>query len=507
MFFTPLRALEIQISYAQQSDVNSLPLPSSLTVLKVQFSNYHGQPVDLGRILKTCSILETLHIRVFDHTSVDGSTIPATIPLPLKSFILSGIQFSQTSLETLLLVTPHLTELKLINLYDVHPGYNMSRLRHTLSSFHFSAFHFSVRDKFLALDDIRNRMITICPEVTEWSMRPYDIHPAILQELEALPNVITTLELPRPFSHHQESCVSNASVLNNLAILHRFLCTSPHLVHLKNIHLNAFLFEGMDIHQRSSFGDLDHWSRHRSINIAVTDTAAIFPGIWACRGLRSLHINLHGHEQYGLRSPVHSRIIFGYISVVCPLLEDLQLTVSSECRRRKPKNGTSATYFTCFCMRLEGGFCLLSRLKYLTTFRLDGYSISRNSGCWPVDLNWIVAEGRTPQNRERRRNVIAQWDDKLQIEERLENERLLLGAKFTEVLALENGDYVNKAEGGLVEQLKNLGLLSEVKAVLEEMNRDGYRCFPVLDRVSFSSGITQRPVDALAYLFPNGKPR
>lgn len=507
MFFTPLRELEIQISYVQQPTVNDLPLPSSLTVLKVQLSNYHGQPVDLGRIFKECPLLETLHIRVFDYTHVDGSTISTTTPLLLKSFILSGTQFSQSSLESLLLATPHLTELKLINLIDTHPGYNMSRLVTTLSSFHFAAFHFSGRDTSQSLDDIRHKMITVCPEATEWSMRPYDIHPTILQELEALPNVITALELPRPYSHHQESCISNTSVLNNPALLHRFLCTSPHLVHLKNINLNALQFEGMDIHHRSSFDDLDRWSKYRFINATVTDTAAIVPGIWACRGLQSLHINLHGHEEYGLRSPVHSRIIFGYISLVCPLLEDLQLTVSSECRRRDPKNGTSATYCTNLCMRLEGGFCLLSRLKYLTTFRLDGYAISRNSGCWPVDLNWIIAEGNRPLNREKRRNVIAQWDDKLQIEERLETERLLTGAKFAKVLMLENGGYVSDVVGELADQLKNLGLLSEVKAMVEEMDQDGYRCFPVLDRVSFSWAITQRPVDALAYLFPNGKPR
>ncbi|KAF9130289.1 hypothetical protein BG015_004022 [Linnemannia schmuckeri] len=390
-------------------------------------------------------------------------------PLLLRSFILSGTQFRQSYLELLLAAVDPLqfTKLKLINLNDVHPGYNMTRLLSTLAPFHFSAFHFSVRDKFQTLEDIRHKMIDICPEATEWSMRSYDIVPQILQELESLPNVITTLELPRPYSYHQESCVANISVLNNSAILHRFLCTSPHLVHLKNIYLNAMQFEGMDIHRRSVFGDLDHWSKCRFTNAAVTDKDAIIPGIWACRALETLHINLHGHEEDGLRSPVHSRIVFGYISIVCPNLTDLQLTVSSECRKRNTAytKNTSQVYFTDFCMRLEGGFCLLSRLKYLTTLRLDAYSISRKSGCWPVDLNWIAAEGNKPQNRDKRRKVVAAWGDKLDIEKRLEKERLTTGARYAKALALENGDYVEEEEEeregkrrGLAGELKNLGL-------------------------------------------------
>lgn len=518
MFFSPLRELDIQISFAHMSGrdtVNTLPLPASLRVLKIQLSNYHGSNVDLGRILKECPLLETLHIRVFDYTTVEGYTISSlsskATPLPLRSFILSGTQFHQSCLELLLAaVDPQqFTELKLINLNDTHPGYTMPRLLTSLAPFRFSAFHFSARDKFQTLDDIRLKLIDLCPEATEWTLRPYDIHPTILQELESLPNVITTLELPRPYSYYQESCVSNASVQNNPSILHQFLCTSPHLVHLKNLHLNAMQFEGMDIHRRSSFGDLDRCSKYRYTNTAAISSDSITPGIWACRGLESLHIKLHGHEEYGLRSPVHSRIIFGYISIVCPNLTDLQITVSSECRKRYTVHtrSTSQAYFTDFCTRLEGGFCLLSRLKYLTTFRLDGYSISRKSGCWPVDLNWIIAEGNRIQYREMRRKVVTRWDDKLDIEKHLEKERLLTDARSAKVLALENGDYNDKEEGGLAEQLRTLGLLSEVKAVVEEMDQDGYSCFPVLDRVSFSWAITQRPVDALAYLFPDGKPR
>ncbi|KAF9122814.1 hypothetical protein BGW39_009476 [Mortierella sp. 14UC] len=519
MFFTPLRELEIQISYSQQpprdigGNINTLPLPSTLTVLQMQLSNYHGQAVDLSRIFVACPQLEVLHLGVFDYTTADGSKIVQDKQLPLQSFILTGAVFRQTCLETLLNVTPNLTELKLININEDRPRYDIPRLLNRLvtSALLFKSFHISIRDKVMSPDEIRNKLITVCPVATEWTLRCHDIVPQILQDLEYLPNVITSLELPRHYSYHQESCVTNTSVRDNPAIMHRYLCTSPHLMHLKNLKMSALQFEGMDLHRRSSFAELAHWTTYRYVN-TTKDADAIVPGVWACRGLKTLHLNLHGHGEFGLSHPVHSRIIFGYIAAVCSELEDLQLTVSSECRKKGDTNGK--VYFTDFCMRLEGGFCLLNRLKHLTTFRLDTYSISRKSGCWPVDLTWITAEGNTHQYREARRKAVALWGEKLDVERRLENERLSTSARSACILTIEKGDYntsqdknEEKEKGSFDVRLRNLGLLSEVKKVIEEMDQDGYRCFPVLDRVSFSWVLPQRPKDALAYLFPNGKPR
>ncbi|KAF8932674.1 hypothetical protein BGZ47_011248 [Haplosporangium gracile] len=306
----------------------------------------------------------------------------------------------------------------------------MTRLLTTLTPFRFFAFHFSVCDKFQTLDDFYHKMIDICPEATERSMRPYDTVLQILQELEPLSNVITTLELSRLYCTVTTKRAASPTSVSSIT------------------RTSTSQLEGMDIHRCSLFGDLNHWSKYRFINTAVTNKGAITPGIWACRALEILHINFHRHEEYGLRSPVYSRIIFGYISIVCPNLTDLQLTASSERRKRNNAyiKNTSQAYFTHFCMRLEGGFCLLSRLKYLTTLHLDTYSISRKSGCWPVDLNWLVAEGNKPQSREKRHQVVVKWDDKLDIEKRLKNESLSTGARYAKKFALENGDYVEEEE-------------------------------------------------------------
>ena len=55
----------------------------------------------------------------------------------------------------------------------------------------------------------------------------------------------------------------------------------------------------------------------------------------------------------------------------------------------------------------------------------------------------------------------------------------------------------------LADRLRNLGLLLEVKKVVEEMDRSGHRCLPLLERVSFYDAlIERRPDTALRMIFP-----
>ncbi|KAF9081756.1 hypothetical protein BGX23_000472, partial [Mortierella sp. AD031] len=407
--------------------------------------------------MNTCPLLETFSLRVFDYTSGNTSNLTPEKPLPLRSFTLVGLRIRQACLEKLVAVTPNLTELKLIGMGDDYlPSNPLHRLSRLLI-LPLKSFHYSVQSEIMNIDEIREKMVDVCPAVTEWSMTIHDILPTILHELEALPNVITTLDLVRPYNMTYDTCANSLAVMKNPAILHRFLCTSPHLLHLKGVKMNIYLFEGMDLHRRTGFLDLVKDNRYSYVDES-DDAAAIVPGVWACRGLRTLHLNLHGHGEHGLRYPVHSRIVFGYIAAACPRLEDLEISVMSECKKR----GKFRNYFTDFCMRLEGGFCLLSRLEHLTTFRMDAHSIRQSSGCRLLDLNWIMAEGHQPQYREMRRNAIAGWREKLVQEKRLEKERLASDAVNAPVLSIANGDYT---EQGLAGQLKGLGLLSEVQAV------------------------------------------
>ncbi|KAG0279452.1 hypothetical protein BGZ95_001155 [Linnemannia exigua] len=52
-------------------------------------------------------------------------------------------------------------------------------------------------------------------------------------------------------------------------------------------------------------------------------------------------------------------------------------------------------------------------------------------------------------------------------------------------------------------QLQGLGLLSSVKAAIEDIDRDGIRCWPEIQGVSFSGKFEQRPQDELQRIFPS----
>ncbi|KAG0378995.1 hypothetical protein BGX24_002084 [Mortierella sp. AD032] len=57
-------------------------------------------------------------------------------------------------------------------------------------------------------------------------------------------------------------------------------------------------------------------------------------------------------------------------------------------------------------------------------------------------------------------------------------------------------------ESGLTKHLEKLGLLSDVKDMMDEMDVDGYCCLPELKLVSFGGEVAQAPVDALGRLDP-----
>jgi len=91
----------------------------------------------------------------------------------------------------------------------------------------------------------------------------------------------------------------------------------------------------------------------------------------------------------------------------------------------------------------------------------------------------------------RRAETIANWTLQLKAEETLER-RFSHQAKPSMVTGED-----------LADQLRNLGLLSEVKKVVEEMDRSDRRCLPLLERVSFHDAVIERRPDAaLRMMFP-----
>ncbi|GJJ70834.1 hypothetical protein EMPS_03184 [Entomortierella parvispora] len=107
--------------------------------------------------------------------------------------------------------------------------------------------------------------------------------------------------------------------------LHRFLCSSPLLLHFSTGQVPMSLAVLCD------YGDLE--------------------SIWQCRGLRTLSMRLDNNRRYqGFLAS--NRHIFGYLGRVCPRLQELSLSLDSH------------------VLAPESGVCLLTRLKYLRKLSL-----------------------------------------------------------------------------------------------------------------------------------------
>ncbi|KAK3838821.1 MAG: hypothetical protein J3R72DRAFT_448396 [Linnemannia gamsii] len=209
--------------------------------------------------------------------------------------------------------------------------------------------------------------------------------------------------------------------------------------------------------------------------------------VWACQNLETLQVQVHAHSTE-LIWPVHSRIIFGYISAVCPKLQELSIFVPNFCSSQWGDNVYRPRLF----LQLDGGLCLLSRLDRLKKLKvIYGDEETRGVDCQEYELNWISPSGHRNKDRMRRAETMANWTLQLEAEDTLERRFSYLSKSTT---AIGNDP---------VDRLRNLGLLSEVKKAVEEMDGSDQPYLPLLERVSFHDAIIERKPDtALRLMFP-----
>jgi len=443
-------------------------------------------------LLKACPALEEFHAST-DRGAffLPGEWISSKAPMPLalRSLVLRNAHFLQPSLEALLVVTPQLEELQLINLargngcypeegqisskYDWH-----GLLRHARAlPFRLRSFHFSVRDEVMTHADLRDMLLGVCPQSTEWTLWASDLQPMMIQCLNELPNHVTALDL---YWHDRSGCLSGDG-------LHQYLCVSSHLMHLRTFGV-GFDIKQLDLYNRAGL----HYSDASSDPTSATTISRANSGhgtrtkprTWACHNLRTLYIEFHGHGDAMIRGPVHSRIVFGYIAAVCPQLRDLHIKVPWACR------SDNEVYYPALCFRLEGGLCQLARLQFLTRLRFQDWT----SGTSRYDLNWMTPLGQSPKFRRKRQEVMAQWDSWLREEEELGMGRMRTSKRDSGIGCIDIC---------LHDQLQDLGLLSAVKTTMEEIDKDGYRCWPEIQGVSLTGKFEQRPHDELQGIFPS----
>ncbi|KAG0322834.1 hypothetical protein BGZ97_003391 [Linnemannia gamsii] len=260
------------------------------------------------------------------------------------------------------------------------------------------------------------------------------------RHLDAMPNNVTTLEL-----HWSE----NTRLLQSSSSLHDYLCSSPHLLHLRAPKARYYI-DYMDVFRRAH--------DHRT----PKNNHGILPNVWHCRRLETLHLGFEISRQPLTGTPaIFLRILFGYIARVLPLLRDFKSDILVDNTHRLRQT-----------IDLGSGFCLLAKLKYLEQLDLGGREYTAET----YEVSWMSRAGSSSQEREARQKLVKTWDDIIKLE--------LLGYGV-------NGDYhtfrddirrMSHVSAGMVEELNFNGCLLDVARMVKIIDTDGFKCWPRLQR-------------------------
>ncbi|KAG0377506.1 hypothetical protein BGX24_005977 [Mortierella sp. AD032] len=364
-------------------------------------------------------------------------------------------------------------------------------------------FHYS--DHFCGLYNmVHTETLQRYSKNKEWTFVEGDLSPNLVQELQTIPNVVTTLEL--------------LNVSNSIAIvkgLHTYLCSSPHLIHL-HAAKTPYPVELMDVHDNH----LLRWPKEENKK-TLTSTGSggggggdsggggvgkddgapkeigadkkeketeqekgkekkqRRKGIWMCRNLETLHLGFKIISSRPKLDSLNARIIFGYISRVCPQLQVLHLQ-DKDCRHPTP-----FPYLT-----LKTGFSLLSRLQHLRQLRIGTFGQMGKLAHVPQHLvdefvphrNWMfIGRKEMLRNEEvkkvvdyspySRRSEVMRWksllerDDERVLVREVERMKLVWQAEY-----YNNDEEEDEEMSELREQLKKVGLLRDVFEMVREMD-------------------------------------
>ncbi|KAF9105910.1 hypothetical protein BGX29_011026 [Mortierella sp. GBA35] len=452
--YSPLRELKIQVAVQYETTIDSIPFPPSLTSLNLVFINSRTSSEDLGKIIRRCTLLE--HLSIVAEQSLGQNLLWTALehdsqaPLPLRSFTLRNISFSQFDLENMLSFTPRLKSLELMSMdSQTFPGYNwtgpldhVKALSITLNSVPFPEYGLQ------AHLEITSRLAEICPATSRWMLWAPNLTPSSLVALTLRTSFLTTLELHWKLREEGHPLCCSNELKDAPRLLQDLLCTSPLLIHLKT--LKAVVWpEHMDLFDRG---------RPETLATAA-QKPLILPAIWVCRGLERLHIEIH--EELFIDTPV---------------------------------DGDDLLFYTSLNLRLMGGFCLLSRLKYLQRVRIKSNNnedlISGVSE--EMDVNWITTSGRKDKFKRMRRNEVEKWRKAREQEDQKESSR---PPQRPPAIA-------KKSDTEIWHQLRHIGLLSDVEEMVREIDTTDFVPFPSLERICFRSSILRRPEDELGRHFP-----
>ncbi|KAG0059863.1 hypothetical protein BGZ89_012745 [Linnemannia elongata] len=454
----PLREVRIH-GFPDLSLSRLFPYFLSITSLLIHFTC--DGVIEMRLLLNNCPRLESLSLHSIGTLTLSGPwilsehTARKRYPLALRRLDFRRVQLPQACLETLLTISPYIQQLTVHEAqYKTKGPYavNEKKLSEHAKKHcrHLQSFHFSNRENGshtvgIQLSDVDCPSSPYLRDIGHM-YHGYEFGPSLVRNLQLQPNALTRLD-----------------ILSNCPYLNDCLCIMPTLLHLKAPETDISL-DDVDIHMRRSHGRL---SRRP------------FQRLWACRDLETLHIGCYtsGSDSFA------ERHIFGYVSILCPKLRDLEFSGVqkwwSSSQTYRPRK---------LALTLESGFCLLSRLKFLERLRVGSTDIDLKLPSWHWDWMTVSPDSRVEAAKHRKRmKVVNSWKAKMEAEDLRDKLRL-------QCLCLLEGVQDPTAHLGDDEQLKaqlqHLGLLKDVALFLEEMpmeendGEESLRRWPRLQRVS-----------------------
>ncbi|KAG0293837.1 hypothetical protein BGZ96_002221 [Linnemannia gamsii] len=431
----PLREVRIH-GFVDLSISRLFPYFPSITRLQIHFSC--DGAIEMRLLLNNCPRLESLSLRSIGTLKLSGPWIlnehnaKKRYPLAFRRLDFRRVQLPQASLETLLTVSPYVQQITVYQARHKAAGpyaVNEVKLAEHAKKFcrHLQSFHFSNREN-------GSNSVVIQLSGVDNTSSPYLTGVGHLYSgYEFVPSLVRNLQL-------QATSLTRLEILANCPELHSCLCDLPTLMHLRAP--GTFLsLDDIDIHLRQSYGRL---------------SPRLFPRLWACRDLQTLHIGCRAHGSDGRLE----RHVFGYISVLCPKLRDLEISGAQDWMWLNPTYRPRA-----LTMTLEGGFCLLGRLKLLERLRVGSADINVKLPSWHWDWMVVSPDSRTEVTKQQKRlKVIKSWRAKME-EEAFRNKLRLQGLCLLEGVQDPTAHLGNDEQ--LKAQLEHLGLLKDVAFYLE----------------------------------------
>ncbi|KAF9433364.1 hypothetical protein BGZ76_009561 [Entomortierella beljakovae] len=358
-----------------------LKVLGSKHLTKLEFKKMQFGQIQLNSLFKSCPSLIELFIEydpLSEHVewSEESAKEQGFKQLQLKSLVMYNARMKQSSLEGFLRRCTILKTLEIVFLRitastptessssnpPADPFEGIAFFKNLKSSCSkLTNLQFSLANRSLSLEEymmIVDNFITL----TTFGAAGKDFTCRVIgpRILEHYANNITTLELHS--SSVQPSGADGEPGKIDVEALHNFLCSSPSLLHLRA--------KGV-VYSSRRFMDFTGYRRRLGQD-----------QVWACNDLLTLQLSFLEPTMREDWSESNSRILFGYISRVCPKLKELWI------------------YRPFISLLLEGGLCLLTRcrdLECLTikTGRLRGKAssqlVSMHDEIRPemIDVYWI----------------------------------------------------------------------------------------------------------------------